>query len=261
MRQSIVLPLVLLASSHTAVQALTTSVVDLPLRADVTQRVLLVAPETPRAVALMLPGGHGGLGLYPNGSMRWGDNNFVVRTREQFADRGLAVAVVDAPSDRQRPPYLAEIRQTPEHAQDIGHTVVALRERFGRPVWLVGFSRGTQSAAQAMVQLRGNQAPDGVVLVGSILADERTRPLPAMPLQDIRQPVLVVHHQADACQVTPFAAVPDLLRSLTGSVRKEVLAFTGGSSTGPVCGPMAFHGFNGIETDVVGAIANWILAR
>lgn len=261
MRRSILTLLVTLGFTVTPAQARTSEVVDLPLRPGVTQRVLLVAPEAPRAVALMLPGGHGGLGLYPNGSMRWGDTNFVVRTREQFAAQGLVVAVADAPSDRQQPPYLAEVRQTPEHAQDIGRITEALRQRFGLPVWLIGTSRGTQSAAYAATQLEGGRAPDGVVLTASILVDERTRPIPAMPLHALRQPVLVVHHQADACQVTPFAGVPDLLRGLTGAARKELLAFTGGTSTGPVCGPLAFHGFNGIEADVVGAIANWILAR
>lgn len=260
MRRSILTVLATLSFTLTPAQARTNEVVDLPMRPGVTQRVLLVAPEAPRAVALMLPGGHGGLGLFPNGSMRWGDANFVVRTREQFAAQGLIVAVVDAPSDRQQPPYLAEARQTPEHAEDIGRITEALRQRFGLPVWLVGTSRGTQSAAYAATQLKGSRAPDGVVLTASILVDERTRPIPAMPLNEIRQPVLVVHHEADACQVTPFAATAHLMRSLTAAPRKELLAFKGGISTGPVCAALAHHGFNGIETEVVGAIANWILA-
>ena len=34
--------------------------------------------------------------------MRWGDKNFLVRSRDMFAAQGLMVAVVDAPSDHSR---------------------------------------------------------------------------------------------------------------------------------------------------------------
>jgi hypothetical protein len=43
--------------------------------------------------------------------------------------------------------------------------------------------------------------------------------------------------------------------------RKEVLAFDGGVSRGDPCEAMAYHGFNGIERDVVAAIAEWITRK
>lgn len=255
------LVLALAGLAATAVRAQSKEVIDLPTRPDVTQRVLLVAPAAPQAVALLFAGGHGGLGLYPNGSMRWGDNNFVVRTRELFVERGLAVAVVDAPSDRQRSPFLSGWRQSAEHAEDIGRLVEALRGRMGVPVWLVGTSRGTQSVAHLATVLEGRRAPDGIVLTSSILVDDGTPAVTAMPLERIRQPVLVVHHEADACALCPYSAVPALIGGLKASARAELLAFKGGISTGPVCAALAHHGFNGIEAEVVDAIVRWMRAR
>jgi hypothetical protein len=95
------------------------------------------------------PGGHGGLQILPNGSMKWGVGNFLIRTRQLFAERGLMVAVVDAPSDRQSPPYLGGFRQTPEHAADLKAVIARLRQNAKAPVRLVGTSRETQSAARA----------------------------------------------------------------------------------------------------------------
>jgi hypothetical protein len=82
-------------------------IVDLPTRPGVTQRLLVVAPEdAPRATLILLPGGHGGLQLGPDGAFGWGKGNFLCRSRGLFAEQGFLVALVDAPSDRQAAPWL-----------------------------------------------------------------------------------------------------------------------------------------------------------
>ena len=43
--------------------------------------------------------------------------------------------------------------------------------------------------------------------------------------------------------------------------RKEVLAFDGGVSRDDPCEAMAYHGFDGIEREVVAAIAEWITRK
>src|SRR5512140_3634196 len=144
-------------------QAQTTqTVVDVPTRAGVTERMIVLSPAQPRAAVVLLAGGHGGLQIYPNGSMRWGEGNFLVRTRQLFADQGLAVAVLDAPSDRRSPPLLRGVRQTPEHAADLKAVIAWLRENTRLPGWLVGTSRGTESAAYAATELAGAEGPDGI---------------------------------------------------------------------------------------------------
>lgn len=239
----------------------TQKVVDIPTRPGVTQRMLVLSPPEARAAVVLLAGGHGGLQIFPNGSFNWGAGNFLVRTRQLFADRGLMVAVVDAPSDRQSPPFLSGFRQRPEHAADIKAVIAWMREQSKVPVWLVGTSRGTQSAAYVATELAGPEGPDGIVLSSTILTDNRGRPVPAMPLEKIRVPVLVVHHEQDGCALCAFSNVPALMEKLGNSPRKELLSFKGGESRGDPCEAMAYHGFNGLEGEVVAQIAAWILAR
>lgn len=236
-------------------------VVDIPTRPGVTQRLLLIKPAQAQAAVVLLAGGHGGLRIFDNGTMRWGDNNFLIRTRTLFADQGLAVAVLDVPSDRQRAPFLDGFRQTAEHAADLKATIAWLRSQWGLPVWLAGTSRGTQSAAFVATELAGAEGPDGIVLSSSVLTDDRSRAVPAMPLERIRVPVLVVHHEQDGCRLCAFSQVPALMDGLKAAPRKHLLAFKGGISEGDPCHAMAHHGFNGIEADVVRQAAAWMLAR
>ncbi len=238
--------------------AQTTQVVDIPTRPGVTQRVIVMNPPEAKAAVVLLPGGHGGLQIQPSGAMKWGEGNFLIRTRQLFADRGLTVVVVDAPSDRQSPPYLAGFRQTAEHTADLKAVIAWLRKTSTIPVWLVGTSRGTQSAAYVATELSGADGPDGVVLTSTILV-EGGRPVPAMPLDRIRIPVLVVHHEQDGCALCPFSEVPAMMAKLTNTPRSQVLAFKGGQSRGDPCEALAYHGFNGLEAEVVRQVAEWVL--
>ena len=235
-------------------------VVDIPTRPGVTQRMLVLAPPEPKAAVVLIPGGHGGLQMFPNGSMKWGEGNFLVRTRQLFAEQALLVAVIDAPSDRQAAPFLQGFRQKPEHAADLKAVIAWLRESAKVPVWLVGTSRGTQSAGYVATELSGPEGPDGVVLSSTILTDDKGRPVPAMPLGRIRVPVLVVHHEQDGCTHCAFSEIPALMGKLTSATRSQLLSFKGGNNQGDACEAMAYHGFNGLEKDVVQQTAAWIVA-
>ena len=239
----------------------TQKVVDIPTRPGVTQRLLVLSPPDPKAAVVLFAGGHGGLQIFPNGSMQWGAGNFLVRTRQSFADRGLVVAVIDAPSDRQAPPFLQGVRQRPEHVADVKAVIAWLRETAKVPVWLIGTSRGTQSVGYLATELQGAEGPDGIVLTSTILRDDKGRPVPAMPLGKIRIPVLVVHHEQDGCALCAFADMPALTSKLAGVPRTQLLAFQGGQNKGDPCEAFAYHGFNGIEEDVVQQTAAWLLAK
>lgn len=236
-------------------------VVDIPSRPGVTQRVIVLAPPEPKAAVVLMAGGHGGLQVLPNGSMKWGEGNFLMRTRQQFADQGLLVAVVDAPSDRQTLPFLNGFRQTPEHVADIQGVIAWLRDSAKVPVWLVGTSRGTQSAAYIATELSGAQAPDGLVLTSTILTDPKGRPVTAMPLGKLKLPVLVVHHEQDGCVHCSFSDMPAMMDKLVNTPRRQLLTFTGGNNKGDPCDAFAYHGFNGLETEVVRQTAAWILNK
>jgi pimeloyl-ACP methyl ester carboxylesterase len=185
-----------------------------------------------------------------------------VRTRQQYADAGFAVAVVDAPSDRQSPPFLSGFRQTAEHAADIKAVVAWLKQQAAVPVWLAGTSRGTQSAAYIATELSPAQGgPDGLVLTSTILTDKNSRAVPKMPLERISVPALVVHHEQDGCRLCAIGDMPPLMSNLAKTPTAELITFNTGQSVGDPCEAMAYHGFNGIEAEVVARISGWMLAN
>jgi hypothetical protein len=242
-------------------QAQTARVVDVPTRPGVTQRVLLLQPGQAKAVVILFAGGDGGIQISAQGEIARG-GNFLVRSRNEFAARGLAVAVIDAPSDRQSEPYLSGFRQSADHVADVKAVIAHLRQDLQLPVWLIGTSRGTQSAAYVATQLApADGGPDGLVLTASVLVDKREPAVPDMVLARIVVPVLVAHHRRDSCRVCLFADLPRLTDRLRHLKQTETLVFDGGVSAGDPCGARAHHGFNGIEAEVVEKIAAWISGR
>jgi pimeloyl-ACP methyl ester carboxylesterase len=234
-------------------------VVDVVSRTGVTQRFVLITPEKVKAAVILFAGGDGGIQIAPGGAMTRFNGNFLVRTRERFASQGLITAVVDAPSDRQQAPFLSGFRQSPEHVQDIKAVIAWLKKEFNVPVWLVGTSRGTQSVAHIGTQAAPEAGgPDGLILTSTILTDAKGRPVPDMPLDRLAVPVLVVHHRNDGCKQCWFSDMPRLTRKLAHLKKTELLTFEGGDNVGDPCEARAYHGFNGIESEVLGKIAAWI---
>lgn len=231
-------------------------IVDVPTRSGVSQRFLLLQTENARATVVLFAGGDGGLALSPTGAIGAMQGNFVVRTREQFAAQGLSVSVIDAPSDRT---HVGGFRQTAEHTADVKAVIAWLKQELKLPVWLVGTSRGTQSVAYIATQLApADGGPDGIVLTSTLLEDRRGRPVPNMPLERIRVPVLVAHHVKDGCVFTRMADMPKLTAKLKDAPKTELLTFEGGVDIGNPCEARGHHGFSGIEAEVVEKISAWI---
>jgi hypothetical protein len=139
--------------------------------------------------------------------------------------------------------------------------IAYLRQQAQVPVWLMGTSRGTQSAGFLAAELpRETGGPDGVVLTSTILTDKAGRPVPAMPLSFVKVPVLVVHHKLDGCEHCKYADLRLLMDKLTATPRKELLTFEGGSVRNlDPCEAFTHHGYLGIEQEVVTKIAAWIV--
>ncbi|MGQ0750013.1 MAG: alpha/beta hydrolase [Betaproteobacteria bacterium] len=250
--------LAVLALLPAAAFAAEVSVRDIPTRAGVTQRVLLIKPEKPVASVILFAGGNGLVAIGTDG--RPGrDGNFLVRSRELFAREALLVAVLDAPSDRIDGPALDFFRQSADHAFDVAQVIALLRQE-KVPVWLVGTSRGTTSVANAAIRMRENR-PDGVVFTSSMVGPDRER-VPSMAIDTIRVPALVVHHEDDQCKYCLYSDVPGLMAGLRGAPKSELIAFKGGGPVkGNPCLAFHYHGFVGIEEQVVKRIADWIKAQ
>jgi hypothetical protein len=238
-------------------------VVDLQTRAGVTQRFIYVASEsTPKAAAVLLAGGHGSIKIFPNGTLGWGDRGFLVRTRGLLAQQGIAVAVLDAPSDKRS--GLGGFRHTAEHAADIGAALAWMRQKTGVPVWLIGHSRGTESAASAALSLgAAPSGPDGLILAAPILTESAFvtgKAVTHFPVERLRVPLLVLHHEADSCSVTLPRDLPLLVSKVAETpIRKSFVSLTGGSAKGGPCEHESHHGFGGIDLPGVQAMSEFIL--
>jgi dienelactone hydrolase len=239
----------------------TTKTIDIPTRPQVTQRFVYLVPGNPKAAAILFAGGDGGLQIQPDGTFKGGVYNFLVRTRQLFAQHGLAVAVIDAPSDRQDGSFLGGgFRESAKHVADVKAVIAWLRQQGYRRVWLIGTSRGTQSAAYVATALSAG-GPDGLVLTSTILSDDKELPVTAMPLERLNIPVLIVHHEQDGCKHCSFANMPRLMKKLKENKQSELITFRGGIDEGNPCEAYAYHGFNGLDAEVVGRISTWIEAH
>jgi len=233
----------------------------IPTRRGVTQAVLLLrTPGQPVASLILFAGGDGDLALTGAGIGQL-QGNFLVRTRTRWVREGFPVAILDRPSDRKT--GLWNFRTTPEHAADVKAAIAAVREITKAPVWLVGTSMGTLSAANAAARLTEG-GPDGVVLTSSVTETSKLtyETVRHAGLGDIRVPTLVVHHKDDACRASPYSGAEPIVRALKQAPVKELMAFQGGSP--PISAPCeakAAHGYLGIEAQVVSAIGAWIRAH
>jgi len=233
-------------------------IVTLSMRGVVTQSYLLSAPEAgkTRAVAILFPGGAGKTDLERETARKALDRgNFLVRSRRLFADRGIAAAVVDAPSDQPRG-MEDEFRLGGAHSEDIGRVVADLKTRFpALPVFLVGTSRGTVSAASVGRHL--GKEVDGVVLTASLFLSSKRGPgLSGFDFSSVASPLLFVHHVDDGCVSTPYASAKRL------ADRYPLVSVSGGLPLqSQPCEAMSAHGFLGKEAETVDAIAKWMLKQ
>ena len=176
------------------------------------------------------------------------------------------VAVVDAPSDQQSG-MNGIFRMSGPHASDIAAVADYLKKQANVPVWLVGTSMGTFSAAAGAV---AGKNVDGLVLTSTItrakpdwkIKDSHRHGVASMPLANVSVPTLIVSHRKDACDITPAADAAKLRKALTKARNVEVVLLDGGDPPqSQPCEAKSQHGFLGIEAEAVDAIAKFIEAN
>lgn len=262
-RKSILLALLWLLCSFSPAIA-QQEIVTLPTRAGVTQSYFLTSiPKNLYAVAVLFPGSGGLIHLRTeNGKPRFDQGNFLVRSRAEFVKRGAVAAILDVPSDQQSGWGMSdEFRLGDAHFNDISAVVADLEKRFpGVPLFLVGTSRGTISAAALGARL-GQRAAGAVLTSTMFLQTPRNSKEPGQGLSQfdfstIKVPLLFVHHVSDQCVSTPYGDAARL------SDRYPLITVFGGSSptSGP-CDAFSQHGFLGKESETVEEIVNWMLKK
>jgi len=233
-------------------------VIELNTRPQVIQQFLLIEHPDPIANVILFAGGKGKLKLN-EGWLRRRGNNFLVRTRKDLAALGFTVALLNAPSDRQGAQGMfGGFRGSKEHAQDIDGVVSYLKALNDAAVWLVGTSRGTESAANGAIRLQGNI--NGLVLTASVTEpNNKGVELPRMDLATITVPTLIISHKDDKCRVTPPEGSEKIKAGLTRAPEVVIKYFAGGKDPFlDSCKGLSPHGFYGIEREVISEIAAFI---
>ncbi|MGD1015609.1 MAG: alpha/beta hydrolase [Roseiarcus sp.] len=193
----------------------------------------LLKSGRPHGAIILLAGGDGRIGVGADGAIAV-EGNQLVRTRTAYAARGFAVLVPDCCVD------LA--------------AAVAYMGQYG-PVTVVGTSRGTQRAARG---LAAGARPARLVLTSGFLSDasgDSDNVVRILGSPDALPPTLIVHHRHDECNKTSPEGVKPFLDWAGGKAR--VVWLDGGASEGNLCDAWAHHGFNGIDMQVVSAVASF----
>jgi pimeloyl-ACP methyl ester carboxylesterase len=238
-------------------------IVTLSTRPGVTQSFFIDSlPKSPRAIAILFPGSAGLIRLrQEKGEIKFGQNNFLVRSRGEFVKQGMVAVVVDAPSDHQSSGMSDDFRLGADHFADISVVISDISKRLpGLPIFLVGTSRGTISAAA--LGTRFGSGLSGVVLTSTMFRPAGARsnePGPGLSRFDfatIKVPVLFVHHASDQCGSTPYADAARL------ADKYPLISVVGGRApeSGP-CDPFSAHGYFGKESETVEELVNWMLKK
>ena len=207
------------------------------------------------ASVVLYSGGAGGYGRIAEDG--WpSSGNFLIRSGKLWASHPFNLVMVGRPADI--PDLDGAVRTGEQHAQDNVAIFRAIKLKSGAPIWVVGTSMGTISATAAAIQDKDNLL-SGVVLTSSITSYRVPGAVRRQDLARIRIPVLVVHHEKDACKVcTPYEA-KDIAGDLKNSPLKKTVLVNGGSgATGDPCEAKHWHGYIGMEKEVVDLIAAWI---
>src|SRR5215469_13128216 len=172
-------------------------------------------------------------------------NNFLLRVASRFVAQGMTVAVVDTPSDHPNG-MGAQARATTDHVFDIAAVVAMLKNRSSTPVWLIGTSRGSISAANGAANI-GPPRIAGVVLSSSVWEGG----VASIALDQIKVPILVVHNRDDGCRESPFSETEMMMGRMRQATTKELLAVSGGALRSGQCDALSPHGYYTIEDQVV----------
>lgn len=218
------------------------------------QRLLFDGPiKNGRGVIVMFPGGAGEVGIKPSGNIQ-NDENFVVRTRTLWAQKGFGVVIVDAIDGKS----LRGVRSTASYARDIATILAFVHSETGAPVWVMGTSQGSIAAMRAASEsVQGELA--GVVLTESVsvLGKSHETVFDSNP-ENVRIPALIVANQDDGCWVAPPGKAKEIAASMPHAPSTIMMVKGGEYASKNVCGSRSPHGYWGIEGKVVDQIDDWM---
>lgn len=238
-------------------------------RSDVDLNYMLVPQAKAKAALLLLTGGDGLLALSGDKTapeINKGTGNFIIRTRDKYAQAGFTIALMDAPSDVDKLSYKYRLKD--RHAKEMKVVVDDLRKRTQLPVWIVSTSRSTLSASK-LVSMYPDSI-DGMILTSSVTKAKKKWPIYDdypnlilnLPLDKVKFPVMITAHEDDGCFTTPPSNAEALKAKFPNSKNVALKMFSGGNEeSSKPCKAQTYHGYLGIEDKVVKSIIDFINAN
>lgn len=226
--------------------------ITVPTRPGVSTSYWWMPRDGASATVVLFSGGGGGIG-FKGGTPQSG--NFLIRSRDEFAQAGMNVALMGNPDDFKK--LTPQFRRSAEHVDDVRQVLGDIAKRSAAPVWLVGTSQGTLSAAANAAELGSSLA--GVVLTSTVTGQQVGGSVNDIALEKITVPVLIFHHKQDSCRITPAYAAEHLVKRLTLAPIKKYIEVHGGKDpVGDPCEAFHYHGFIGMEAQAVTQMIQWM---
>jgi pimeloyl-ACP methyl ester carboxylesterase len=245
MRHGVLAAMLLLAALLVPVNAaLSADRVDLPTQPGISLPILYDPVDKPSANVILFVGGDGKLSDEAQ--------TFLLRVRYRFVLAGMSVAVPGAPSDHPGG-FGPFFRTWMAHSDDVAAVVDFLKSKARVPVWVVGNSNGTISAANAAATL-GPMAITGVILTSAVWLDA----LRNVPVETIAVPVLVLQDSTDTCPVSRPPLSQQNMRRFTAAPVKKFILLHGPDTPAPPCGLSSGHDFYRVDAEAADLMINWI---
>jgi len=231
-------------------------------KSPVVQRAILLKPSTSSDTALMFYRGWSGIANIKTEN-DWKRNlNYLQNNTDLFAQAGIALVVMDCPSDENRiapgnTPLACndDYRSSVKHADDVKKIMAVLKEKYGiTKFYIMGHSYGTISSKWLAKNL-GNEIMGSIHSAAQTVASPRMRAYgysaDSFDMGSLKAPVLNIHHGDDQCVYTPYSTV-------LAYSKNNLITVKGGIPNGDVCGGGHYHSFEGREEASSKALIQWI---
>jgi hypothetical protein len=231
-------------------------------KSPVVQRAILLKPSIPSDTALLFYRGWSGIANIKSEN-DWKRNlNYLQNNTELFAQAGIALVVMDCPSDENsiapgNTPLACndDYRSSLKHADDVKKIIAVLKEKYGiTKFYIMGHSYGTISSKWLAKNL-GNEIQGSIHSAAQTLASPRMRAYgysaESFDMGSLKSPVLNIHHGDDQCIYTPYSTV-------LAYSKNNLITVAGGIPNGDVCGGGHYHSFEGREEASSKAVIKWI---
>jgi hypothetical protein len=231
-------------------------------KSPVVQRAILLRPSMPTDTALLFYRGWSGIANIKSENDWHRNLNFLKNNTNLFAQAGIALVVMDCPSDENsvgagNTPLGCsdDYRSSKKHADDVRKILSLLKEKYGiNNFFIMGHSYGAISSKWLARNL-GTEIQGSIHSAAQTVASPRMRAYgystESFDMSALKAPALNIHHGDDQCIYTPYSTV-------LAYSKNNLITVKGGAPNGDVCGGGHYHSFEGREEASSKAIIQWI---